>query len=459
MSLNYITSPWGEFTNTSGLYILDQGVTVNGSDSADRVLFHTGTNQLLVEIRGAALDNDDHVISLADALFTTVTVTETGSVNGGSNYGVAISGDYSHIINEGQINASHGIGAFGEHNSIVNTGTVTSVTEGILGYGIRLGFLGGEVGGSLINKGLVQSDYIGTHVASTGGRFENEGKVIADVIALRALGPNVYAENSGLLKSGDKGVSFESSGGSLLNTGKIKAENAGVYASGTLTLVNKGLIASKTATAIEVFGEGLITNSGKVKGDLAFGTGDDFYFGKGKGVVKGTVFGGEGNDSFYGTKANDRFDGGLDWDVLRGEGGDDELHGGAAEDFVAGGTGDDLVIGGSDDDHVIGGKGNDVLWGDDDTGTGSGADIFRYLEKNAGKDRIMDFDNGSDIIAFDASRVEETGFSTRLADAATQKGNNVVLNLAKLGDMKGQIIFKDMTTLELDVFDFDFWAV
>jgi len=72
-----------------------------------------------------------------------------------------------------------------------------------------------------------------------------------------------------------------------------------------------------------------------------------------------------------------------------------------AADYLYGGTGNDLIIGQTGDDFLFGEKGNDILWGDDnrdlsvagndylDGGTGSD----RYvIERNFGKDFIMNLD-------------------------------------------------------------------
>lgn len=77
-------------------------------------------------------------------------------------------------------------------------------------------------------------------------------------------------------------------------------------------------------------------------------------------------------------------------DVLRGEDGSDDLVGGARHDTLEGGDGADTLRGGSGRDVLDGGVRNDVLEG------GAGKD--RYVFTGAwGKDRIVDFDNGSDL--------------------------------------------------------------
>lgn len=54
--------------------------------------------------------------------------------------------------------------------------------------------------------------------------------------------------------------------------------------------------------------------------------------------------------------------------------------------------GDDTLYGGTGNDRLEGDAGNDALWGDD------GADVFRF---ETGRDRVEDFQNNSDTLAFD----------------------------------------------------------
>ena len=79
--------------------------------------------------------------------------------------------------------------------------------------------------------------------------------------------------------------------------------------------------------------------------------------------------------------------------VLVGLGGDDHLVGGTLADVLLGGAGNDILIGG---------LGNDVLSG------GTGSNTFKFLEMsgtsaNFGKDIIVDFHPGQDVIEIDHS--------------------------------------------------------
>jgi Ca2+-binding RTX toxin-like protein len=96
----------------------------------------------------------------------------------------------------------------------------------------------------------------------------------------------------------------------------------------------------------------------------------------------------EGNDEIFGTGAAD---------TINSLGGNDRVSGFAGADILNGGSGDDVLIGGT---------GRDTLTG------GSGADRFvleSFNESNgAGRDRILDFEQGADKIDLSGIGVDWT---------------------------------------------------
>ena len=114
----------------------------------------------------------------------------------------------------------------------------------------------------------------------------------------------------------------------------------------------------------------------------------------------------DGNDVVQGFAGNDRLWGGLGADVLHGDAGDDrlwggkgrdELHGGVGKDHLYGGRGDDVLHGGRLADRLHGDAGDDVLSG------GAGRDLFVYGDADFGRDRIVDFEDGTDWLKFTGS--------------------------------------------------------
>ena len=79
---------------------------------------------------------------------------------------------------------------------------------------------------------------------------------------------------------------------------------------------------------------------------------------------------------------------------LRGTDGAETLVGGSGADRIEGLAGDDLLSGGGGDDVLVGGGGDDRLYGD------GGADSFVYSAEAFGRDRIVDFEDGTDVLEF-----------------------------------------------------------
>ena len=71
----------------------------------------------------------------------------------------------------------------------------------------------------------------------------------------------------------------------------------------------------------------------------------------------------------------------------------DSIAGGAGNDRITGLKGNDSLVGGNGNDTLTGGAGNDVLTG------GAGNDVFA-IQANAGTDRIVDFELGSESPGF-----------------------------------------------------------
>jgi Ca2+-binding RTX toxin-like protein len=123
---------------------------------------------------------------------------------------------------------------------------------------------------------------------------------------------------------------------------------------------------------------------------LTGGDGNDAIY-SGNGSDK--VLGGRGQDLLYGDLGNDRLYGGENDDFLRGDEGNDSLYGDAGEDSLHGEVGNDKLFGGLDDDYLSGGDGQDRLdggKGDDNLNGGTGTD---YLSGGAGDDTLNGRDN------------------------------------------------------------------
>jgi len=122
--------------------------------------------------------------------------------------------------------------------------------------------------------------------------------------------------------------------------------------------------------------------------------------------------GASGNDVLVGKGGSDVLDGDAGDDLLMGNSGHDTLNGQSGQDYLSGGTGRDALKGGKGGDHLNGGNGSDLLKG------GSGADLLSggkhadtlignagndtfHFEAKHGRDTIVDFEIGSDILHLD----------------------------------------------------------
>ena len=99
-------------------------------------------------------------------------------------------------------------------------------------------------------------------------------------------------------------------------------------------------------------------------------------------------------ENIIGTTSTDKLTGdGVD-NLLEGGGGNDTLVGLDGNDTLLGGWKKDKLVGGNGDDVVAGGQHNDLLIG------GNGADVFEF-GPNGGKDKVKDFEQGTDILRLD----------------------------------------------------------
>ena len=121
-----------------------------------------------------------------------------------------------------------------------------------------------------------------------------------------------------------------------------------------------------------------------------------------------------GDDTAQGFGGDDRLWGRLGADTLYGNAGDDHLWGGKGRDTLHGGVGKDHLYGGKGDDTLYGGRLADALHGgrgDDLLSGGHGRDRFVYDDAEFGRDRIVDFEDGRDLLDFAGSGLQWSDLS------------------------------------------------
>lgn len=334
--------------------------------------------------------------------------------------GVALQGEKSSVIvgSTGTIDAWHGVELFGDNQSVVNNGTISAEGMGI--YSLH-------AGNSLINNGTIKA-----YMSAQG-----------DVDGIVADGGNkvINSKTGDIDVSGD-GLTVQSVGGEktlVTNLGSVVGDHLGFYGwAGDDKLVNRGFM----------------------DGDVQLNSGNDTFDGVG-GVLKGSVMGGFGDDTYVidkssyklVEKANDGTDSvqskvtwtlGANFEELKLTG-TSNINGKGntlANDIVGNIKANTLSgMGGADD--LDGGKGNDFLTG------GSGADAFHFA-KGYGRDTITDFDNGTDVIDLKHFSAV-TDFNDLMKHHLTVSGHDLVITSGS-----DHLIIEDMKKSALDAHDFDF---
>ncbi|MCP5072845.1 MAG: calcium-binding protein, partial [Rhodobacteraceae bacterium] len=200
-------------------------------------------------------------------------------------------------------------------------------------------------------------------------------------------------------------------------------------------ITNSGTISGQGNSIILSYNDNTVINSGLLIGDVAFGTGNDTYDGRGGSVV-GTVFGWGGNDTYIiddatialyeevaggtdtvqstvGWTLGDNFEnltliGDADVDgygngesnIITGNSGDNVLNGLGSADTLYGGTGDDKLNGGNGIDNLFGGDGDDRL---------RGQKGFDVLKAEAGNDSISGGQGNDNLFGGDGNDILKGG--------------------------------------------------
>ena len=245
--------------------------------------------------------------------------------------------------------------------------------------------------------------------------------------------------------------------------GTIQGDFAGVNmsAGSDSIVINHGLISgNEFAVRISNGGEAKLINTGTIHGDILLGNGDNLLDST-KGVIEGSVTGGDGDD-VYKIGKNDidiieENDHGIDRVYSRithelneyvenlflvGKG-NASAWGNDEDNILTGNKGRNTLLGGEGDDVIGGGRGDDTMTGDD------GADTFVF-KFGGDRDIITDFEVGTDkinLVGFDnASNFEE------LQTEMFKNGNDVWIQLGN-GD---RLIIQNTDVGDLDANHFNF---
>ena len=252
------------------------------------------------------------------------------------------------IVNavDGTISGVGGVEVYGTNTSVINDGSIAC-----LGWGAHLGGAAEQ----LINRGYLHGydSGVSTGPNAAGAVIQNEGVIDAtrDGVILDSLGFTVDISNAGTIAGQECAI--------WISAGAMHLENSGLLAG--------DMLAHPLGTDADT-----ILNSGRIKGN---------------------VYLGGGNDSF--------------------------ANAGGTSGAIFGQSGADRIIGGGSSDRINGGAGNDVLTG------GAGPDHFVFsdaLAASTNLDRITDFSVPQDTIDLDHAVFAKLGANGKLAGAFFYKG-------------------------------------
>ena len=233
-----------------------------------------------------------------------------------------------------------------------------------------------------------------------------------------------------------KNGSLTTTGNAIWLIGSEATDTSMLKVSGEINAgMNKAFVGGMGADTVS------ITRTGKITGDLDLGAGNDIVkIAKGE-AFTGKIFGGAGDDLFMLKSADTVI-------VENAAEGKDTVN--IGETFTLGANVDDLVLTGNKaidgngnelanaltgnnkanklsgldgDDTLDGGKGNDELTG------GNGADTFLF-HKAGGRDKIIDFVDGTDKIKLDLGAKFDT--FEKIADRIEVVDGNSLINLGSV---------------------------
>jgi len=406
---NDLTGTWNINTSDDTWVLAgNASITTVGTEAIDLgVEFSGNTIRLLGDVHVSGLVGQAIRIEAED---TTLEIGKNSVIDAPfTNVGIMASGFAAEIHNSGVINAS------------------------------LSGIVGGQFA-TIYNDGKISADRAIAGNES-GLEVHNSGKLLGDTYGINAVAANsgVRNETGGVIKGGDTAIN---------STGE-----------GTFIVINHGLIKGPTAIA-DGEGDAMISNrkGGTIDGDVMLGAGEDAFQIMG-GTLKGTVFGGENNDTYIlytKSGAIEEFaDQGMDqvyakFSYTLGDNienltligkKDYNATGNEGNNSIYGNKGDNVLRGMDGEDYLGSGRGNDLMIG------GAESDIFEFNTKN-GHDTIKDFQDGSDVI-FSNFITSEDDVQDMLANHATETKGGVLIEYGN-----NSMFIKGMDLDHLGVDDF-----
>ena len=348
-------------------------------------------------------------------------VQNSGLISSANSYGIEILGNNFRIDNSGQITSRKSTLDFssaegrvintGELSSfentiqaldltsrfrVVNSGTIT--TEGPSSAAIRLVSDDGDV--TIINSGVISSAgafaIVALDTASGPVEIRNTGTIEGTIVL---SGETVLLRSTTGFIGGDIILQEDSSAKIFLGDEDNTVFDAGASADrfdlgGGVDTVDY----QQSLSGVHV--------------DLAAGRG---FAGDARGdrlIDVENLIGSNFEDLLLGSSVANELNGEDSDDILEGRAGDDSLFGGSGNDDLIGGTGVDTLIGGTGGDDLTGGADADVF-------------VYETIADSAltgiGRDRILDFEQGVDLIDLSALGIQDFIFQSAFTGGGTSE--------------------------------------
>jgi len=327
--------------------------------------------------------------------------------------------------------SSDNYGMFGDgaftHNTVTIGGTIYGADGGI--------HANGAFTKVVIEKGASVAGYYGIELMGANSSLTNAGDVLG-YYGLYAGGENQKFTNNGVVNGNYYGVYLSYSSDDFVNgeQGKVIAGGFAIIRNGAdgehTKTVNHGIMSGVSYSFASSSADDVLTNDGKMSGNVYTGNGDDTIDTRG-GTIVGTITTVGGDDILITDKASHK----LVETVSEGTDtvkstvsytlsahverlfllGNTDIDGTGTTlaDKLHGNSGDNTLKGLGGVDYLFGHKGNDRLFG------GAAADWF-YFSTGDGDDRILDYVDGTDQI-----HIEDWAAITSLADLKNNHATNV----------------------------------
>lgn len=433
-----VTDGQNTVVNTGDIIGVDSGVSI----------FDGGNGQDHIENYGLiSASEGDGIYSQADetTIFNATNATISAQVQTSLEAAVHVSGDHAIIVNEGTISSQNGMGMDldGANAAVYNSGLISSESVSVSLRGDdqlvkNSGTVFSESSSAILSSQSTDSvRLINTGTIASGGTTNRTIRVLSTNAEVNIVNSGeIYSVGYQAINAIDSGAgsitirnSGEINGDILLNADDIMVRSQTGLIDGEIRIqgnsVAKLFLGDEDNTVYDYaggadrfdLGGGSDTvdysySATAVHVDLAMGRG---FSGSARGdrlLNVENLIGSDFQDILTGDDFANELTGEAGNDILEGQGGNDILFGSQGRDELFGDAGEDVLIGGAGGDDLYGGAHVDVF-------------VFENVGDSAvtgvGRDRIMDFQQGLDLIDLSALGIEDFIFQAAFTGGGTSE--------------------------------------